>query len=217
MEKAVFFDLDGTLLNTLADLRGAVNYVLEKRGLEPLTMEQVRRYVGNGAVKLLLRALPEGQYDETALEDFKTWYNAHSRDETKPYPGILPALQTLKARGFRMAVLSNKPDWAVGALCRAYFGDLIEVAIGERPDCPKKPAPDMLIRAAEEMGIPLGDVIYVGDSEVDVQTARNAGIPCLSVLWGFRDREEIRAEGGSLFCGDPSLLVEKLEEMIRGK
>lgn len=217
MRRVILFDLDGTLLDTLADLRSAVNHVLALRGLEPLPMDAVRRYVGNGAVRLLQLALPDGMYDEAALRDFKTYYDAHSKDETAPYPGIPEVLRELKDLGCRVAVLSNKPDWAVGGLCRSYFGDLAELAVGEKPDCPKKPAPDMVFHAVRQMGASLSDAVYVGDSEVDVQTARNAGIPCVSVTWGFRDEETIRAAGGDCFCRTAAELMERLKEISHGE
>ena len=212
MKTGILWDLDGTLLDTLEDLCDAVNAALEQFGYPTRSIEEVRCFVGNGAGKLIERAVPEGGDVQAVLAAFRTYYNAHCRIKTKPYDGILEALRILGEK-YPMAVVSNKPDSAVKPLCAEYFPGLY--ARGESTDCPRKPAPDMVFKAMEAIGVE--HCIYVGDSEVDVRTARNAGVPCLSVLWGFRDREEIMEAGGKYFCEDTKALVEKLEELINGQ
>ncbi len=211
----ILFDLDGTLLNTLEDLTDATNYVLREFGFPQRTTEQVRRAIGNGVANQLRRSAPEGIPAETLeqmLLVYKPYYTAHCQIKTRPYAGIPEALSLLCAR-YPVAIVSNKPDSAVKELCAAYFPGIY--ALGESPDCPRKPAPDMVLRAMETIGI--DRCIYVGDSEVDVLTAHNASMPCLCVLWGFRDRADMAAEGATHFCEETSQLVEKLEEMIHGK
>ena len=212
---AILFDLDGTLLNTLEDLTDATNAALLQFGCPERTMEEVRSFVGNGAERLIRQALPGKEDDpdwQAVLAWYKDYYAAHSQIKTRPYDGILEALAAVREE-FTVAVVSNKPDAATKLLCKQYFGDVF--ALGESSRCPRKPAPDMVHKAMAAIGA--DRCIYVGDSEVDVLTAKNAGVPCLSVLWGFRDREEIEAAGGSHFCENPAQLVEKLEEMINGK
>ena len=212
---AILFDLDGTLLNTLEDLTDATNAALNHFGCPERTMEEVRSFVGNGAERLIRLALP-GQEDDPAVSEVLCWYKdyyaAHSQIKTRPYDGVLEALQAVK-EAFPVAVVSNKPDGATKLLCKQYFGDVY--ALGESSRCPRKPAPDMVHQAMAAIGAE--KCIYVGDSEVDVLTAKNAGVPCISVLWGFRDREEIAQMGGVHFCSDPAGLAEKIEEIIHGK
>ena len=212
MKTGILWDLDGTLLDTLEDLADAVNYALEQFGYPKRSMEEVRCFVGNGARRLIQRAVPEGADVDAVLETFRNYYNAHCQVKTKAYDGIPEALAQL-GKKYPMAVVSNKPDSAVKPLCDQYFPGLY--ARGESSDCPRKPAPDMVFKAMEAIGVER--CIYVGDSEVDVLTARNAGVPCLSVLWGFRNREEIEAFGGSRFCENTAQLTEILEEMINGQ
>lgn len=212
MKTGILFDLDGTLLNTLEDIADGVNHTLRQLGYPERTMEEVRRFVGNGARRLMAQAVPEDGDVETALREFQTYYSAHCQIKTRPYDGILDALNVL-AQKYPIAIVSNKPDTAVKPLCDQYFPGIY--ARGESADCPRKPAPDMVYKAMESIGVET--CIYVGDSEVDVLTAANAGVPCLSVLWGFRDREEMEAVGGSHFCETTSKLIEKLEEMINGQ
>ena len=212
MKTGILWDLDGTLLDTLADLTDALNYAMTQFGYPHRTMEDVRRFIGNGARRLIALSVPEGADVDAVLQVYKTYYDAHCQIKTKPYDGILEALAVLGEK-YPMAVVSNKPDSAVKPLCAQYFPGIF--ARGESADCPRKPAPDMLFKTMEAIGVER--CVYVGDSEVDVLTAKNAGVPVLSVLWGFRDRKEIEAEGGQHFCDDPAMLVEKLEEMINGK
>ena len=215
MKTGILFDLDGTLLNTLEDLLDATNYALEVCGYPKRTLQELRRFVGNGAENQIRLSLPEGASPDEVqkvLKIYKPYYTEHCQIKTRPYDGILEALEVLKAR-YPIAVVSNKPDAAVKALCAETFPGIF--ALGEAPDCPRKPAPDMVFKACRAIGA--DTCVYVGDSEVDVLTAKNAGVPCLSVLWGFRDRDEIEKAGGDHFCEKPPLLAEKIEEIIHGK
>ena len=206
----ILFDLDGTLLNTLDDLKDAVNYALTVHGYPTRTLDEVRRFVGNGAARLMALAVPEGEDYEPVLETFRVYYQAHSQVKTAPYPGILEALAQVQEK-YPIANVSNKPDPAVKTLCKDFFGDIY--ALGETPDCPRKPAPDMLYKATKELGV--DRFVYVGDSEVDVITARGAGAKCVSVLWGFRDEEEIRANGGEYFCRDTAELPAMIDRVAQ--
>lgn len=205
----ILFDLDGTLLNTLDDLMDAVNHTMEVFGYPRHSREEVRRFVGNGAGQLLRLSVPQGQDWQAPLEEFQRFYKAHCQVKTAPYPGIPEALAALGK--FPIAIVSNKPDAAVKKLCAQYFPGIY--AQGEHPGCPRKPSPDMVRIAMEHIGV--DRCIYVGDSEVDVLTAHNAAVPCLSVLWGFRDRVEIQAAGESRFCETPAQMPAMLEEMIK--
>ena len=209
MRIGILWDLDGTLLDTLQDLADGTNHALRQFGYPERTVEEVRRFVGNGAQRLIEQAVPAGADVAEVLEAFYAYYNAHCRVKTKPYDGILDALAELERR-FPMAVVSNKPDTAVKQLCAQYFSGLY--ARGESADCPRKPAPDMIYKAMDAVGVET--CIYVGDSEVDVATARNAGVPCLSVLWGFRDRQTLEKAGADHFCQTPADLLKTLKEMI---
>lgn len=205
----ILFDLDGTLLDTLGDLTDAVNHTLRQHGLHTWALSDIRRFVGNGARRLIeLSCDGKGNVD-AVLHEYKTYYDAHCQLKTAPYPHIPQVLEILK-KTYPLAVVSNKPDAAVKLLCADFFPGI--PARGESPDCPRKPAPDMLLKTKEELGV--DDFIYVGDSEVDVITAKNAGVPCLSVLWGFRDRDEIEAQGGRYFCEDARELPAMIETII---
>lgn len=211
MKTGILFDLDGTLLDTLEDLKDGTNYALEAHGYPQRSLEAVRRFVGNGAETLIRRALPEGTSEtevQRVLATFRTYYTAHCRIKTKPYDGIPEALRVLGAQ-YPIAIVSNKPDSAVKPLCADYFSGVF--ALGETALCPRKPAPDMVYKAMEAIGAER--CIYVGDSEVDVLTAKNAGVPCLSVLWGFRDRTDMEAVGGSRFCANPKDLVKAIAQI----
>ena len=211
MKIGILWDLDGTLLNTLEDLMDGVNYALQQFGLPPRTLEEIRQFVGNGAEVLIRRAVDGRAETQVVLETFRTYYNAHCQIKTGPYAGVPEALACLKEK-YPMAIVSNKPDSAVKPLCRQYFPGIY--ALGERSDCPRKPAPDMVYKAMADIGVET--CIYVGDSEVDVETAKNAGVKCLSVLWGFRDRDVIEQAGGKYFCEETSQLIEKIEDLIHG-
>lgn len=212
MRRGVLFDLDGTLLDTLEDLTDGTNYALRQFGLPERTVAEVRQFVGSGAEKLIRRALPGRKDDPDALEVlrvFREFYNTHCQIKTRPYGGILEALAVLKEK-YPLAVVSNKPDSAVKPLCARYFPGLY--ARGESADCPRKPAPDMVYKAMEALGVEA--CVYVGDSDVDVDTAKNAGIPCLSVLWGFRDKAVMESVGGRYFCDTPAKLPEAIERIM---
>lgn len=218
--KAYIFDLDGTLLDTLGDLAASVNYALRSHGMPEHSLDEVRRFVGNGVRRLMERAIPEGAdnplFDET-FATFRQYYMAHSLDTTRPYDGIPETLAVLRERGSHIAVVSNKMMAATVELCRHFFPDTVEVAIGEHEaeGIRKKPAPDTVFAALDALGIsrPIRDgskdgAVYVGDSDVDIQTARNAGIPCISVLWGFRDKEFLIQHGATTFISAPSELLQ---------
>ena len=209
MRTGILFDLDGTLLDTLDDLTDSVNHTLELLGYPRRTGMEVRRFVGNGARRLMALSVPEGVDSEEAFREFQKYYGSHCRNRTRPYDGILPALAALSQ--YPIAIVSNKPDSAVKALCEQYFPGIY--AIGESEACPRKPAPDMVRKAMADLGI--HRCVYVGDSEVDVLTAQNANVPCLSVLWGFRDRKEIEAAGGKYFCETPSELPQCIEKLVQ--
>ena len=206
MYKTYIFDLDGTLLNTLVDLAASTNYALRQYGMPEHTIDDVRRFVGNGVGKLIERAIPEGlanpQYEDV-LATFRKHYMLHSLDTTAPYPGIESLLHSLRSHGCNVAVVSNKFYNATVELCRHFFADTVEVAIGERENIRRKPAPDTVFEAMRQLGVSGEDTVYVGDSDVDVATARNSGIPCISVLWGFRDRDFLIEHGATTFVNTP--------------
>ncbi len=213
--KTVIFDLDGTLLDTLQDLTDATNHALRQHGYPEHSIEGVRTFVGNGVRKLIERAVPAGlkaSEVETVFTTFMTFYSEHCLDKTAPYPGIMNALHTLKAQGFRMAVVSNKADAVVKHLCEQFFPELIEVAEGENEAAGigKKPSPDMVNLAVKELGVASDTCIYVGDSDVDIQTAHNADMPCISVTWGFRDEDFLREHGAEQLIHTPEQLIEVL-------
>ena len=203
MKTGILFDLDGTLLNTLEDLLDATNHALEVHGFPRRTLPELRRFVGNGAYNQMRLSVPEGTAPEmiqTVLDTYKPYYTDHCQIKTRPYEGILAVLEELK-KTYPVAIVSNKPDAAVKALCADYFPGCY--ALGEAADCPRKPAPDMVFKAMNAIGVET--CIYVGDSEVDVLTAKNAGVPCVSVLWGYRDREDM---------ADADIFCEKVEDLV---
>lgn len=210
--KTVIFDLDGTLLDTLEDLTNSVNYALEKNGYLQRTLEEVRGFVGNGIGKLIERAVPEGVADscfQKVLDDFTKNYKINCKQKTKPYEGIKAVLETLMESGIQMGIVSNKADYAVKELNDFYFNKYHMIAIGEKDNIKRKPAPDTVYTAMEQLEADASATIYVGDSDVDVRTAENAGLPCISVLWGFRDKEELEKCGAVKFAAAPKdLLVE---------
>ena len=207
--KTYIFDLDGTLLSTLADLAASTNYALRTHHMPERSLDEVRRFVGNGVKKLMERAIPDGLNNPLFEETFATFrqhYMQHNLDTTQPYPGIMQLLEQLKGEGKNIAVVSNKFYAATRELCRHFFGDLVSVAIGEREDIRKKPAPDTVIEALRELGVDKEGAVYIGDSDVDIMTAKNSGMPCVSVLWGFRDKEFLLEHGATT-------LILKPEEM----
>lgn len=212
MCKAIVFDLDGTLLDTLDDLFSAVNAALSAYKLPLRSREEVRGFVGNGIVKLMQRAVGREDHPDFdgILWAFKRHYKAHCADQTQAYEGILPLLTTLKARGVKTAVVSNKADFAVKLLAKDYFEGLLLEAVGENEEAGirKKPAPDSLLAVMERLGVTASETLYVGDSEVDIQTAKNAGVRCISVSWGFKDREFLLANGAEILIDTPSAILE---------
>lgn len=211
----VIFDLDGTLMDTLEDLADAVNEILKRHGYPVKTITEVRRIVGNGLRQTLTLCLPEGagqQEVERLLPEFAAYYQAHCQIRTKPYDGIMDTLRGLCERGYKMAIVSNKRDEAVKTLNEEYFQAYVKVAIGENEDMgiKKKPAPDTVFQALRELGSVRERAVYVGDSEVDRMTAENAGLPCVSVDWGFRDREELEKLAPAYLISRPEELLEIL-------
>ena len=206
------FDLDGTLLDTLGDLAASVNYALRSHGMPEHSLDDVRRFVGNGVRRLMERAIPEGAehslFDAT-FATFRQYYMAHSLDTTRPYDGIPETLAELRHRGCHIAVVSNKMMAATVELCRHFFPDTVEVAIGEHEaeGIRKKPAPDTVFAALRQIGVGKEQAVYVGDSDVDIQTAVNAGLPCISVLWGFRDKDFLIQHGAKTFISAPQELL----------
>lgn len=208
--QTAIFDLDGTLLDTLEDLYRAVNHALRRHEQPLRTRDEIRSFVGNGVELLVRRSLPKGYTEETAssvLSDFKTTYAAVCKDNTKPYEGILPLLSTLRERGIRIAVVSNKFDAATKALCAEYFGKLVEVAVGERADIRKKPSPDTVFEALTALGVTADGAVYIGDSEVDIQTAKNCDMDCISVTWGFKDTDFLLANDAKTLAHTPDQLL----------
>lgn len=208
--KTFIFDLDGTLLNTLDDLAASTNYALRQFEMKEHPVESIRQFVGNGVGKLIERAIPDGKdnplYDDV-LDTFRKHYMNHSLDTTRPYDGVDKMLRDLKQSGCRIAVVSNKFLAATQELCQHFFPDTVEVAIGEHENIRRKPAPDTVREALQRLGEGSDDAVYVGDSEVDIATAKNSGLPCISVLWGFRDRDFLLSHGATTFVTTPSDIV----------
>lgn len=214
-KRFAIFDLDGTLLDTLADLRDSMNHVLKENGFPERTTDEIRRFVGNGIRKLVERAVPKEFSMDTLLIDklykeMGSYYKDHCMIKTGLYSGTVEMLKTVKENGYLCAIVSNKIDTAVKELDEKYFGEMMETAIGERPGIKPKPASDMLFAAMEEIGAKKDNSIYIGDSEVDIETVKNAGLSCISVLWGFRDKEFLAENGGEVFVKNMEELTEFL-------
>ncbi|MBQ8047039.1 MAG: HAD family hydrolase [Prevotella sp.] len=204
------FDLDGTLIDTLEDLKNSCNYALREHGMPERTLEEVRQFVGNGVRKLMERAVPNGEENEqfgAVFDCFRQHYLEHSLDHTGPYEGIIDLLSELKRQGKHMAVVSNKFYDATRELVHHFFGEYISVAIGEREGIRRKPAPDTVDEAFRQLGVSKTGAVYVGDSDVDLATARNSGLPCISVLWGFRDKDFLLSHGATCFVSSPMEIV----------
>ena len=211
--KAIIFDLDGTLLDTLNDLAEGTNYALRVNGFPERTLDEIRRCVGNGARKLVERAVPGGQV-EAALEqvrrDFDVYYKVHCKDHTGPYPGIMEMLEKLAGKGYALGVVSNKPDFAVQELIPGYFPGMFDSVSGEREVVAQKPAPDLIWEAMKNLQVNSSEAVYVGDSEVDLEAAANAGIPCISVAWGFKGREFLEEHRAEVIIEKPLEILEYL-------
>ncbi len=207
MKTLLIFDLDGTLLDTLADLRASVNFALKKFGFSERSMEQVRKSVGHGLKYLAATSLPDGTPEETVeavLAELRSYYREHYHDKTRPYPGILPLLQKCKQAGYSMALVSNKPHPMVAQLHSLFFAHDISYYAGEKPGVARKPAPDAVFQAMAHFSAECHNAVYIGDSEVDVLTAKNAGLPCLCVTWGFRTEQELKTSCKEPLCLCPN-------------
>lgn len=212
--KTVIFDLDGTLLNTLEDLAAATNYALAQHGLPLRTTEEVRWFVGNGIRKLIERAVPEGtpQAEQDAVyAAFNEYYKLHCNDNTQAYDGVMELLAALRKAGCKTAIVSNKADYGVQELTKQYFADKLDAACGERSGIAKKPAPDMLFAVMQRLTAEKETTVYVGDSDTDLETARNAGVECIGACWGFRGREFLLAHGARLLAEAPQEVLTLLE------
>lgn len=213
MVQTVIFDMDGTLLNTLEDMLDSVNITMDYVKYPRRTREEVRAFVGNGAAKLIERCMPKGAKDErfeVALQFYRKYYNDHAQIKTEPYPGISSLLQQLKERGIELAVVSNKPDEAVKQLTNRYFPNIFSAVVGNRADCAVKPAPDSVFLALSRMNRSVEGAVYVGDSEVDIATGKNAGMPCFSVTWGFRTAQFLSDHGAEHLIGSAEELLSAL-------
>lgn len=215
MEKKtlIIFDMDGTILNTLEDLADSVNHALENNGFPKRTLEEIRGFVGNGIRRLIERALPEGCRPEAAehvLDEFTGYYREHCADKTRPYDGVKELLDALRKKGYRTAVVSNKADFGVQKLCGIYFPGLFDYAVGEKPGIRKKPCPDSVFHVLEEMHTAGEAAVYIGDSEIDIETAKNAGIDMIAVEWGFRDKAFLIKKGAGCTVDSPGQILRLL-------
>lgn len=218
MIDTIIFDLDGTLLNTLDDLSNSVNYTLSQYKLPQQSKSQIRRFLGNGIRRLVYQSLPTNiseSIKEEVLSCFRQYYLEHNMDYTQPYEGILNMLKECKKRKMKLAIVSNKLDPAVKELRKYFFSDYIDTALGETPEIKRKPEPDMVIKAMELLHSEKSSSVYVGDSEVDLSTARNTDIRCISVSWGFRDKSFLAKQGADIIIDSPDELLTKLNELNR--
>lgn len=213
----IVFDFDGTLLDTLKDLTDSVNYVLNKYGYPVRSIDEIRRFLGNGIAKLLELSIPNGLSNpkfKICLEELKEYYSKNMNNKTGSYKGINELLEQLVKKGYKIGVASNKFDEALKELNKQYFGKYIKVAIGQTENRRKKPAPDIVFKVLEELNSTVDKAIYVGDSEVDVNTAKNSGLICVGVTWGFRDKEVLAQEGADYIIDKPLDLLEILKESL---
>lgn len=216
MKTAIILDLDGTILNTLNDLCDSVNAALKKNGFPLRTIDEIRNFVGNGAKNLIIRSLGDNASEENiekTLSDFKAHYETNKTNKTAPYNGMLEALDELHASGCKLAIVSNKHDDAVQGLYKQFFSGTCDFALGNCDFLPKKPAPDMILYALEKIGKTVEDAVYIGDSEVDVITAKNTNIPCISVSWGFRDKDVLKAAGAEIIVDTPDELLKAIKNL----
>lgn len=216
-KRAIIFDLDGTLLNTLEDLTDCTNFALRQLNYPEHTIEKIRDFVGNGVAKLIERATPDGIDYKKCLEIFKENYSQNMYNKTAPYEGILPMLSTLKEKGYKIAIVSNKFDAAVKELCQRYFPNLIDTAIGENEalGIRKKPAPDTVVQALKELQTTAEYAIFCGDSDVDIMSAKNANMPCISVTWGFRNKDFLLKHGAEIIVNTPQEIIDVLENQTK--
>ncbi len=215
MLRCVIFDLDGTILDTLEDLKNSVNAALKQFGYPLRTIEEVRSFVGNGVYVLMKKALPDDVDDETfdrVFAGFKDHYAQHCADHTAPYPGIIELITRLKDRGYLLSVVSNKSDREVQRLCRHYFPDIFKTVVGQKENIRKKPYPDSVNAVLKTFGLEPEQALYIGDSEVDIQTAENAGMDCILVSWGFRDIDFLRQEGAKWIVNNTDELMEIIRQ-----
>ncbi len=209
--QVMIFDLDGTILDTLEDLFLSVNCALKKNRLPERSLDEVRQFVGNGIRKLIERAVPSGSSEELIQQvhqDFTEYYAVHCADHTRPYDGIPETVQKIREQGIKTAVVSNKADYAVQTLCADYFPGMFDAVAGEREGIRRKPAPDAVFAVLELLNMTPAQAVYIGDSDVDIQTAANAGMPCISVEWGFRSREFLLAHGAQKLISRPEELLQ---------
>lgn len=217
MTKTVIFDLDGTLLYTLEDLKDSVNFALSKFNYPEKTLSEIKSFVGNGVKVLMELSIPNGKNNENfqeCLNIFKTHYAQNMFNKTKPYNGIIEMLETLQQQGFKTAVVSNKFDIATKRLCEKYFGKKIEIAIGESENIRKKPAPDSVLKVLETFNCDKNSAIYIGDSEVDIQTAQNAKIKCISVTWGYKDEKFLIENNAKILANSPKEILEIISSQL---
>lgn len=207
----IIFDMDGTLLNTIDDIADSVNYILKKYGYPQRTYDEIISSVGNGSERLMELSLPEGLKTpdfNRYLEEYKKYYLEHNNIKTLPYKGIIELLKELTKKNYKLAIVSNKNDDNIKSLNKIYFGDYIKTAIGQAEDVKRKPAPDMVYNALKELNSDIDGAVYIGDSEVDIYTARNANMPCVSVCWGFRDKQFLKEQGAEYLIDQPFDLLE---------
>lgn len=207
----VIFDLDGTLLNTLEDLHDCVNVIMRRFGWTEHSLGQIRKFVGNGIGKLMERSVPGGKENEQfeeAFSEFRSYYTSHCQIKTRPYDGVIALMQALKDNGYRIAIVSNKNDAAVKELNEIYFAPYTKAAIGDREGMRRKPAPDPVLTALDELGSCKENAVYIGDSEVDHETAKNSGLDCILVSWGFRERELLESF-------EDALIADTCEEIFK--
>ena len=209
--KCVIFDLDGTLLYTLEDLKNSVNFALTKNGFKERSIDEIRAFVGNGIENLMRKSVPDNITEEqfyNCFEDFKSHYKIHSEDNTVEYAGVTEVLKTLKQKNILLAVVSNKADFAVNTLCKKYFPQLLDCAFGEREGIKRKPCPDAVNEVVKLLMVEKDNCFYVGDSDVDVKTAHNSGIKCIACTWGFRDRSVLEKE-------NPEYIIDNVNEILK--
>jgi phosphoglycolate phosphatase len=213
--RAVLFDLDGTLLYTLDNISASVNHVLSAHGMPTRAPREMRSFIGHGVARLMALAAPSGTDEATVaqlLSELRVYYAAHGLDYVTPYDGVMDMLERLKANGIAMAIVSNKPEFSTEELRQHFFADYIDVALGDSPDRPRKPAPEAAFLALSRLGVSAEEAVLVGDGDADAATAKNAGLPCIGVTWGFRDAADLLAAGATALADTPAQVVEMILE-----